>query len=104
LIQWKGGVARDEGTGQEEVGRLGEGTRNPCPPGVRRLIGSQSTDECRRQEEAKKEGVSWFISVHTGESVGAMDQSEEVVYLLEHASGVLGQLREREREGGRVAL
>jgi hypothetical protein len=84
-------------SGLERLGRLGEGTQNPCPPGVRRLVGSQSTDECPRPEESKNEAVSWFNSVHTGESCGVMAQSEEVIYLLEHASGVLGQLRERGR-------
>jgi hypothetical protein len=38
--QWKGGVARDERIGQEEVGRLGEGTQNPYPLGVRRFVNS----------------------------------------------------------------
>jgi hypothetical protein len=98
--------------------RLGEKTSIGRPLGARRGVGSQSTDECRRKEEAKSEGASWIDSGHTSEPGGAVSQAEGLdlpnpckvwhrpsfspIQLLANKMGTVARwnsTREREREG-----
>jgi hypothetical protein len=54
------GKVYGEGTSKGAVGQLGERTPTGRPPGVRRLVGSESTVDRGRREEDKHEVLLGF--------------------------------------------
>jgi hypothetical protein len=77
-----------------EDGRLGDKTATLRSPGVRRRVGAQSTDECRRQGEDKDDRVPWFDSAHTLESTGMVAWTERLILIMVHTIGHLEHERD----------
>jgi hypothetical protein len=62
--------------------------------GVRRGVGAQSMDNCRRQGEDKDERVLRLNLSHARESSGTMPWTERLVLIMAHAIGHLEHERE----------
>jgi hypothetical protein len=84
---------------QREASWLGERVSIRCPPGVRYLVGSQSTADRERYKQYKVVGVLGKYQGCAGEARGELARAKVLVLKPESAIGQLGYKREREGLG-----